>query len=253
LLDGRGREPGQGGGKKGLSKPLEALKQRLRQALVDTAEYLPPIQVAFGWVHRVAHILSNHENIDGAGVRSGLSGMLGVMERFRSHAGAHSGAVGHSLKVTRSDQPGQFHCYDWPDLSCTTTNSNLEQFFGSHGYHERRATGRKGASPALVLRGSVRLVAAAATRTRTYTADELATADRSRLAEIRAQSEIRGNTAPDAVAFAALRKRFSRNWNGDFSSQLCQLEKPDPQPASRPRVRSPGRSCTNLGWHRDDG
>jgi hypothetical protein len=44
------------------------------------------------------------------------------------------------------------------------TNNDLEQFFGSHRSHERRARGRKVASPGLVVRGSVRVVAAAATR-----------------------------------------------------------------------------------------
>ena len=46
--------------------------------------------------------------------------------------------------------------------------------FGSHRYHERRASGRKVASPGLVLRGSVRLVAAVATRHGTVSGEELA-------------------------------------------------------------------------------
>src|SRR4030095_3243034 len=50
----------------------------------------------------------------------------------------------------------------------------LEQYFGAHRYHERRTTGRKGASPALVLSGSVRLIAAAATRLRVFSAGERA-------------------------------------------------------------------------------
>jgi len=49
----------------------------------------------------------------------------------------------------------------------------LEQFFGAHRYHERRATGRKVASPALVLTGSVRVVAAAATRLQPFAAQDL--------------------------------------------------------------------------------
>src|SRR5262249_5046904 len=46
------------------------------------------------------------------------------------------------------------------------TNNDLEQLFGSHRYHERRASGRKGASPGLVVRGSVRVLAGLATRLR---------------------------------------------------------------------------------------
>jgi len=45
--------------------------------------------------------------------------------------------------------------------------------FGAHRYHERRATGRKVASPALVLRGSVRLIAGAATRLHPFTSADL--------------------------------------------------------------------------------
>ena len=69
-----------------------------------------------------------------------------------------------SCKVTRSYWPGLFHCYDVADLP--RTNNDLEQLFGSHRYHERRASGRKVASPGLVVRGSVRVVAGLATRLR---------------------------------------------------------------------------------------
>ncbi|MGL4553920.1 MAG: ISNCY family transposase [Gemmataceae bacterium] len=46
------------------------------------------------------------------------------------------------------------------------TNNDLEHLFGSHRYHERRASGRKRASPGLVVQGSVRVVASLATRLR---------------------------------------------------------------------------------------
>jgi hypothetical protein len=53
------------------------------------------------------------------------------------------------------------------------TNNDLEQFFGTHRYHERRATGRTVASPSLVLRGSVRLIASAAAQLTVVSAEEL--------------------------------------------------------------------------------
>ena len=127
-----------------------------------TSEFWPSIRVAFGWVHRVAHVLANHEASDALGVRRRLAGLIGAMVRHQERAGEHAGAVAHFLKVTRSYWPGLFHCYDWPDLP--RTNNDLEQFFGSYRYHERRATGRKVASPSLVLRGSgPALLAATAT------------------------------------------------------------------------------------------
>src|SRR5262249_53103466 len=67
------------------------------------------------------------------------------------------------------------------------TNNALEQLFGSQRYHERRAGGRKAGSPGLVLRGPARLVAAAATRQRAFTAEDLAGADRAEWARLRQQ------------------------------------------------------------------
>ena len=90
----------------------------------------------------------------------------------------------HFVKVSRSYWPGLFACYDAADLP--RTNNDLEQAFGSHRYHERRATGRKGASPALVLRGAAKLVAGLATRHREVTAAELAGADRAAWKRLRA-------------------------------------------------------------------
>ena len=77
--------------------------------------------------------------------------------------------------MTRSYRPGLFRCYDVAGLP--RTNNDLEQFFGSYRYHERRCSGRKVARPGTVIRGSVRLVAAAATRLRAVEAVDLAPRD----------------------------------------------------------------------------
>src|SRR5438093_1326838 len=90
-----------------------------------------------------------------AGARRQLGGLLGAMQRHRAAAGSLAAAVNHFLKVSRSYWPGLFHCYAVPDLP--RTNNDLEHFFGSHRYHERRASGRKVAAPSLVLRGEARL------------------------------------------------------------------------------------------------
>ena len=79
--------------------------------------------------------------------------------------------LAHFQKVTRSYWPGLFHWYQLSDVP--RTNNDLEQFFGAHRSHERRATGRKGASPALGLRGMVRMAACAATRLRSFAGEEL--------------------------------------------------------------------------------
>jgi len=68
------------------------------------------------------------------------------------------------LKVTRSYWPGLFRCYDAADLP--RTNNDLEHTFGSHRYHERRSSGRRRASPGLVVMGSARVISGLATRLR---------------------------------------------------------------------------------------
>jgi hypothetical protein len=174
----------------------------LDRALSETSSEWPPIRVAFGWVHQAAHILANPEATDGAGVRRRLGGLLGAMSRHRTKAGKHAGTVGHFVKVSRSYWPGLFHSYDRADLP--RTNNDLEQFFGRHRYHERRATGRKGGSPSLVLRGSVRLVAASATRARIYSARDIEKADRERWASLRGELDARRDRRTQ-------RRRFRRS------------------------------------------
>lgn len=84
-------------------------------------------------------------------------------------------AAAHFLKVTASYWPGLFACYDVADLP--RTDNALEQYFGRARHAERRATGRKCASPALVVRGAVRVVAAVATQVHPFTAEELRPTD----------------------------------------------------------------------------
>jgi hypothetical protein len=147
-----------------------------------------PVYLAFGWVHRAAHILGQ-EGLSRAVVRNRLSGLLGAMRRHRESVGELGAAVDHFVKVSRSYWGGLFHCYD--TVALPRTNNDLERAFGSHRYHERRSTGRKGASPALVLRGSARLVAGLATRSREVTAADLAGADRAAWRQLRAALETR--------------------------------------------------------------
>jgi hypothetical protein len=174
---------------------LRRLQQLLDRALADTAGLWPPIEQAYAWVHQAARILNNETGLTGQAVQRRLSGLLGAMARWRSQTDELALAVAHFLKVTRSYWPGLFHGYGVDGLP--RTNNGLEQLFGSQRYHERRATGRKGASPTLVVRGSARLMAAVATRTKRFTAADLAgccpvawKAMRAALAE-RAQTRVR--------------------------------------------------------------
>lgn len=143
----------------------------MAKGLNQTESLWPPVQTAFAWLHSAADILANEAERSGQQVRRQFTGLVGAMTRWRATAGELDTAVDHFLKVTRSYWPGLFVCYDVPDLP--RTNNDLEQLFGSHRYHERRTTGRKVASPSLVVRGSVRIVAAVVTRMRPFSAADL--------------------------------------------------------------------------------
>jgi hypothetical protein len=99
--------------------------------------------------------------------------LLSEMFSRREKAEDLSGAVSLFLKVTKSYWKGLFQCYRYPQGTLPRTNNDLEHCFGSARYAERRASGRKGASPALVVRGSVRVVAAIATPPAGFAAPEI--------------------------------------------------------------------------------
>jgi hypothetical protein len=136
---------------------LTRLTGLLRRALDATATLWPPIQRAYAWVHRAAQLLDPPAGTPGGQVRRHLQGLLRAMIRWRHSAGPLAAAVAHFCAVTRRYQAGLFHCYDIP--GCPRTNNALEQLFGTVRYRERRASGRTRASPSLVLRGSVRVLA----------------------------------------------------------------------------------------------
>jgi hypothetical protein len=113
-------------------------------------------------VHQAAAILANPTGQGRAAAEAEYAALLATMAEQAGAVGPLAGAVAHFLKVSASYRPGLFACCAVPGLP--GTNNDLEQVFGAVRYHERRATGRRGASPGLVVRGEVRLVAAVATR-----------------------------------------------------------------------------------------
>ena len=171
-------------------------------------------------MHRAAHILHNDTQETGVAVQRRRHGRLGAMGQHQAKAGTLAPAVGHVLQVSRRYWPGLFHCYTVPALP--RTNNDLEQFFGAYRSHERRATGRKAASPAVVLRGAVRLVACAATRLRPFTSEELAPDTVSAWQELRHALETRRHQRTQ-------RRRFRRDpatYLGKLETKLLQLSLP---------------------------
>lgn len=187
------------------------MKSLLERGLVDTAALWPDVRVGYRWVHQVAHVLSNEDQREALTVQRRLGGLLGAMTRYQTAAGTLAPALMHFQKVTRSYWPGLFACYTVPDLP--RTNNDLEQFFGSYRYHDRRTTGRKVASPSLVLNGSFCVMAAAATRLHSYAATELAPENIQAWQELRQARETRRQQR-------ILRQRFRR----DPASYLAKLE-----------------------------
>src|SRR5262249_17273281 len=94
---------------------------------------------------------------------------------------------------------GLLLCFEVPDLP--RTNNDLEQYFGAARHLERRATGRTGASPAVVVRGAVRSVAEVATRLQPLSATELRPADREAWRALRQHVEARHETRREQARF----------------------------------------------------
>ena len=111
-------------------------------------------------------ILENEDRSLAKKVRRRLVQLLVRMRRAAAATEEPSVAAGlkHFLKVTKGYWSGLFRCYDCADLP--RTNNDLEQTFGSQRYHERRASGRRQASPGLVVMGSARVISGSATRLR---------------------------------------------------------------------------------------
>lgn len=130
-------------------------------------------------------------------------------------------AVDQFLKVTASYGPGLFHCYDVPGLP--RTNNALEQYFGAARHHERRATGRKGASPGLVVRGAVRVVAAVATHGQQFDETALRPTDLAAWQRLRQQLQVRQEAR-------CAQRRFRR----DPDAYLTALEEALSQPSLPP-------------------
>jgi hypothetical protein len=151
--------------------------------LQQTAELWPAIAQGYSWVHRAAHVLENADGHDVLVVRQMYRRLLAEMKCGQERLGELAWAVPHFLKVTKSYWRGLFRCYETVELP--RTNNDLEQCFGSVRYHERRTSGRKGASPGLVVRGQVRMLAAVATRTGAVTAEALRPVDVAAWRELR--------------------------------------------------------------------
>ncbi len=158
-----------------------------------------PIRLCYSWVHHAARILADEGDRSVEELRQDYRNLLAQMSRRREEAGDLRGAVSVFLKVTKSYWKGLFRCYRFPDLP--RTNNDLEHHFGSVRYGERRASGRKGASPAMVVRGSVRTVAAVVTPPGGFGAQDIRPADVEGWRTLRSSLEKRRETRRAQLRF----------------------------------------------------
>lgn len=155
-----------------------------------TALLWPPLQKAYELIHQAAHILDNQGRQDtGAQVRERYLAFVRRMQEQKADLGALGEAIDHFCHITDNFAAGLFHCSDVEGLP--RTNNELEQCFGVARVHERRATGRRGAIPGVVVRGSVRVIAAVVTKEQNFSAEELRPSDYRRWRELHAQLQHR--------------------------------------------------------------
>ncbi len=152
---------------------------------LPTAALWSDVEQGYAWVHRAVHILSNDEQHSSAQVRQTYETLLEEMEYTPTSSEPLITMLSTFHKVTASYWSGLFHCYEQADLP--RTNNALEQYFGSARYHERRASGRKQASPGVVIRGAVRVVASVASRLHAFSGSELCPTDLTRWRILRSE------------------------------------------------------------------
>ena len=132
----------------------------LDKALTATAERWPSLILFFAWVGQATAILNNPRPATG-GARSGADQALlaSFSAALLTPAGETLREWGyHFLKITQRYWTGLFQCYDVAGLP--RTDNDLEHLFGKLRHQERHTTGRKVATPSLIIRGSVRVLSA---------------------------------------------------------------------------------------------
>jgi hypothetical protein len=186
------------------------LHEVVTRGLFATERLWAPLQTAERWLVRAAEVLANEQKVDAATVEARYRVLLDEVLAAKGDAAVAAWATTF-YKVTRSYWRGLFHCYDMPELP--RTNNDLEQYFGKARHHERRATGHKRATSALVVRGSVRVVAAVATPLGAWTAQELRPASVEAWRTLRAKLKVRHEA-----------RRAARRFRRDPAAYLAKLE-----------------------------
>ncbi len=182
----------------------------VRRGLFATAALWAPLQTAQTWIAQAARVLANEEGADAATVETALRALRTEVQTHQSAAAVGAWAT-HFYTVTMNYWSGLFHCYDHGEIP--RTNNDLEQYFGAARHHERRATGHKRPTTAVVVRGAVRVVAAVATQVQGWSAETLRPASIVAWRRLRAELEARHEV-----------RRAARRFRKDPVTYLAKLE-----------------------------
>jgi len=144
-------------------------------------------------------MLANPQQDTGAQVRARYLAYVCQMQEQKADLGPLGEAIDHFCHLTNNFGSGLFPCYDVEGLP--RTNNELEHCFGVARVHERRATGRRGAIPGVVVRGSVRVIAAVETSRQIFSVEELRPSDYRRWRNLRAQLQQREETRRQQFRF----------------------------------------------------
>ena len=161
----------------------------MAKGLRATAELWPPLEHAYCFLDQAKAILANELRDTGQGVRQRYLAHLARMRDDLAALGPLAEAFEHFCHITDNFAAGLFRCYDIAGLP--RTNNDLEHCFGVARVHERRATGRRGAIPGVVVRGSVRVMAAVTSKEQVFSVEELCPKGYQRWRELRRQLRLR--------------------------------------------------------------
>ncbi len=171
---------------------LKQLHQLLTKGLQGTVALWPPLEHAYSFLDQAKAILANPEQDSGQHIRERYLAHLAQMRGDLAALGPLVEAFEHFCHITDNFAAGLFRCYDISGLP--RTNNDLEHCFGVARVHERRATGRRGAIPGVVVRGSVRVMAAVSSKQQLFSVEELRPRDYQRWRDLRRQLQQREET-----------------------------------------------------------
>ncbi len=180
------------------------------RGLFATTSLWAPLQTAQSWIAQTARVLANEDGADAVTVETALRAVRTEVLTFQDDAAVGEWAT-HFYKVTMNYWRGLFHCDDQVEIP--RTNNALEQYFGAARHHERRATGHKRPTSAVVVRGAVRVVAAVATQLRVWPAEALRPGSVAAWRQLRKELEVRHEA-----------RRAQRRFRRDPAAYLAQLE-----------------------------